>query len=419
MIKRPLLHKIRDHLTSSEITIIVGPRQAGKTYLMEELEQELAKKGERTLFLNLDLDRDRPLATSQETLLHNIRIEIGKEKGYVFIDEIQRKENAGLFLKGLYDMKLPYKFIVSGSGSLELKEKIKESLPGRKRLFELLTVSFEEFVDFKLDYKYSNRLAEYLKLRPQNATQMLKEYLNFGGYPKVVISQTLEEKTAAINDIYQSYLERDIAGLLHVQKTDSFTNLVRVLASQAGNLVNIAELSSTLGISMPTVKEYLWYIEKTYIAQKVTPFYRNIRKEISKAGRYYFIDLGLKNYSMNQFGTVAIISPPSGFTFENFVFRMLKDRLYSTPTTMHFWRTQDKAEVDFVLQSGMEVIPIEVKYKRMEKVEITRSYRSFLARYKPKNGYIVHLGEEREIQVDDTLIHLIPFYRLVEKNLIP
>lgn len=109
---------------------------------MKQLEEDLKKEGEKTLFLDLDRDLDRPFFSSQNRLIQKIEYEIGEKKGYVFIDEIQRKENAGLFLKGIYDMNLPYKLIVSGSGSLELKEKIHESLAGRKRIFELSTLEF-------------------------------------------------------------------------------------------------------------------------------------------------------------------------------------------------------------------------------------------------------------------------------------
>ena len=157
MIRRSLLKQLQKHLLSPEITLIVGPRQAGKTTLMEILRDDLRKKGAKTLFLNLDFNADLPFFDSQEKLLQRITYEMGQEKGYVFIDEIQRKEDAGLFLKGLYDRKLPYKFIVSGSGSLELKEKIHESLPGRKRLFELSTLSFEEFVNYKHDSSSSSQ----------------------------------------------------------------------------------------------------------------------------------------------------------------------------------------------------------------------------------------------------------------------
>ena len=136
-IKRALLNDLKKHLKAKEISIIIGPRQVGKTTLMMELATELKKNSERVLFLNLDIESDKKFFDTQELLLRKIKLEIG-ESGYVFINEIQRKVNAGLFLKGLYDLDLSYKFIVSGSGSLELKEHIQESLTGRKRLFSRL-----------------------------------------------------------------------------------------------------------------------------------------------------------------------------------------------------------------------------------------------------------------------------------------
>lgn len=123
MIKRNILNHLLKHLEKPEITFIVGPRQAGKTTIMKILEDHLKKKGEKTIFLNLDIESDKEHLSSQTSLLKKIELEFGKEKGFVFIDEIQRKDDAGIFLKGIYDMGLPHKFIVSGSGSVELKKK--------------------------------------------------------------------------------------------------------------------------------------------------------------------------------------------------------------------------------------------------------------------------------------------------------
>lgn len=414
-IKRTLLREIRDHLTSKEITLIVGPRQVGKTTLMKQLENELKAGGEKTLFLNLDFDQDLPSVTSQTKLLQRISYHIG-ESGYVFIDEIQRKENAGIFLKGLYDMELPYKFIVSGSGSIELKEKIHESLVGRKRIFELMPLNFEEFVNFRTAYTYEDEpgslrdSTRFFALFKEKVQGYLEEYLNFGGYPKVVAAETIEEKSAAIIDIYQSFLEKDIAILLNIQKTESLTALVRVLASQIGNLVNVAELSSTLAIAMQTVREYLFYLEKTYIVRKVTPYFKNVRKEITKAPTYYFVDVGLRNYATNQFGTATAL--PSGFLFENLVYNTLREQLRLSPITVHFWRTQDKAAVDFVLNKTLSVIPIEVKYSRLKQPEMSRSFRSFLAKYTPKYAYIVHLGTQFEAAVGTTKVYFVPYFNM-------
>ncbi len=173
MIERTIFTELVSHLSAKEITLLVGARQVVKTTLMQALQRQLQEQGKRTLFLNLDYETDAAHFSSQETLLNKIRLEIGVEPGYVFIDEIQRKSDAGLFLKGIYDRQTPYKFIVSGSGSLELKERIHESLAGRKRIFELLPVSFSEFMHFKTGYRYKSTWREYLAIHPEQRRALL------------------------------------------------------------------------------------------------------------------------------------------------------------------------------------------------------------------------------------------------------
>ena len=146
-IQRRLITALAEHLDHPEITVLIGPRQSGKTTILKQLDNDLRAGGRKTLWLNLDFEDDFRYVSSQGALLQKIRLELGSGGGVVFIDEIQRKDNAGLFLKGLYDQGLPWKIVVSGSGSIELKEKISESLAGRKRMFELSTVSFGEFAD--------------------------------------------------------------------------------------------------------------------------------------------------------------------------------------------------------------------------------------------------------------------------------
>ena len=153
-IRRQQLELLRKDLQRKEITLLIGPRQAGKTTLMKQLQRELTDKKLPVLYLNMDIEADAAYLQSQQALLNKIRLELG-DKGYVFIDEIQRKSDAGVFFKGLYDMELPYKFVLSGSGSIELKEKIGESLAGRKLVVPVDTVSFEEFLDYRTDYRYS------------------------------------------------------------------------------------------------------------------------------------------------------------------------------------------------------------------------------------------------------------------------
>lgn len=413
-IKRTILPAIEEHLSAPEMTIITGARQVGKTYLMRVLETGLKERGEKTLYLNLDYDEHLPLFSSQRKLIDYIKLQVGEKKAYIFIDEIQKKENAEIFLKGLYDMHLPYKFILSGSGSLELKSKISESMAGRKRFFAIDPLHFREFVNAKTDYRYEDKLEDFFVIEQRQTRGFLEEYMMYGGYPRVVLASTAQEKRAVIEDIYTSYIERDIRNLLDVAKPEAFTNLVKILASQIGSLVNITELSSTVDIAGKTVQHYLWYLEKTFIVKKVTPFYRNVRSEIIKSPIYYFVDSGLRNYLLGLFGLMAIPPPLTGHLFENIVFNMLREGVDNLSTEIHFWRTKDQAEVDFILQTGLEVIPVEVKYSTLRTPDISRSFKSFLTKYTPKHSYVIHLGEPMENSHQGTNVHFIPFFTTLE-----
>jgi predicted AAA+ superfamily ATPase len=415
MIKRVLYENLRAHISRKEISIITGPRQSGKTTLMLLLKSDLERKKERTLFLNMDVEWDRPHLESQAALIRKLELEWGKRRGFVFIDEIQRKEDAGRFLKGLYDLNLPYKFVVSGSGSLELKEKIHESLVGRKRLFELTTLTFEEFVSHRTEHRYSDSLPSFFEVERERGRQLLMEYLNFGGYPRVVLENEQQEKNRVIDEIFRSVIERDIAFLLNVDKTEAFANLIKTLAGQVGSMVNYKELASTLGISFATVKKYAWYAQKIFLLTMLTPFARNIRKEISQSPVAYFGDLGMRNFALGVFGNLA--SPAEcGFLFQNLIYLMLTGGGASSETRIHYWRTTDKAEVDFVIEKGRDLIPVEVKFKDLKAVELPRSLISFCRKYGPRQAYVINLGFKAESIVNKTRIRFIPYWELLDRD---
>lgn len=421
-IKRNLLDEIKNHLNAEEISVIVGPRQSGKTTIMKKLKDELDKKGEKTLFLNLDWESDNLYFDSQEKLLNKIKLELGNERGFVFIDEIQRKENVGIFLKGIYDKDYPYKFIVSGSGSIEFKEKIQESLVGRKRLFTLLPVTFKEFINFKTENKYENRESNYLETEEIKSESLLFEYLSFGGYPRVVTEKSAAEKLKHLEEIYKSYIERDLVYMLNIDRPDSFTSLIRLLSAQIGRLLNYSELAANAGLSVPTLKKYLWFAEKTFIVKTITPFYKNLKKEIIKARNIYFIDFGMRNFVVgNNFLNKNPIE--LGFMFQNFISNLIEEKLNGTSEKLHFWRTTDKAEVDFVISSSAGEIPVEVKYVKYNssksiknKLSIPRSLRSFIEKYLPEKAYIVNLNFAFKKKINGTVVEFIPYYKLLNSE---
>lgn len=412
-IKRYLYDEIKKHLTAKEISLIVGPRQVGKTTLMMELIEELKRKNDKVLFLNLDYEGDNQFFKSQELLLNKIKLEIGNE-GYVFIDEIQRKENAGIFLKGIYDMNLPYKFVVSGSGSLELKEKIQESLVGRKRLFELFPVTLKEFVNFKTNYQYEDKLDEYFELEKEKCKILLNEYLSFGGYPRIVTENIIEEKRKLIDEIYRSYIQKDIISLLNIDRPDAFELLIKILATQTGKQINYSRLSNLLNISTITLKKYLYYAEKTFVISTITPFVRNSLKELSKSKVVYFYDLGLRNFANNNFSLQQ--NPVElGFIFQNLVKNLIEEQLAWKNWTINYWRTTDKAEVDFIINKGEEIIPIEVKYSDVGTIK--RSLRSFIGKYSPRKAFVITVNLSNEFLIDKTKVIFLPYYKLYRADI--
>ncbi len=417
LIKRDCLVELRRSLEKKEITFLIGPRQAGKTTLMKLLQTEIDEQGSPTLFFNLDFEYEKTHFQSQQSLLNKIRLEIGHRAGFIFIDEIQRVENAGVFLKGIYDMDLPYKFIVSGSGSVDLKAKIKESMAGRKQVFEIYPLSIQEFVNYRTGNRYEDRLSAFFSLEKRQVDLLMLEYMNIGGYPKVVLARNAEDRLRTMDEIYQSYTAKDITYLIKAEKLESFAHLLRLLSERSGKMINYSELAGTLGISLPTVKNYIWYAEETFILRRLTPFFRNVRSEIGKSPVVYFMDAGMRNYALGIFGRLT--RPDDiGFSYQTMVYRILRDKMRWTGAGLHFWRTKSAGEIDFIIEAGREIIPVEVKYRELAKPAVPRPVYSFIAKYKPARCLIVNKNLKTALTIDGCEVRFMTIWDLLEEKLI-
>lgn len=436
LIKRTLLYAIYKDLDIPEITIILGPRQAGKTTLMTLYARFLEEQNIKSIYLNYDIEPHRMHIDSYNNLLAKAQLEFGNQKGVVFLDEIQHKEKAGIFLKGLYDAGFPYKVIATGSSSLELKYNVQESLVGRKRIHFLNTVSWQEFVNFKTAYKYENKLLQYLKVEQLNYRNLLLEYMQYGGYPRVTVSDSVSEKVQALNDIVQSYVYKDIS-FLGIEKSNAFLDLLKYLAIETGQITNLHNLSSLIGISLATLKKYLYFAEETFVLYKVPAFVRRVSREISRMPVYYFWDLGLRNFLSGSINKQLGIKELS-FLFQNVVFLELLQLRFKHFFQIKYWRTKSGAEVDFILENGNTIIPVEVKFKGLQalffsrdmherpskklqnSLNITRSLASFIKIYAPKLAFVVTFNVEGAKQVGKTTVYYVPFFKFkntVEKLL--
>jgi predicted AAA+ superfamily ATPase len=280
-------------------------------------------------------------------------------------------------------------------------------------MFELPPVTFTEFCNYKTAYRYESRLEKYFDMEADATRLLLNEYMLFGGYPRLVTQTTRDEKLHTLDEIYRAHTERDITGLIGAERPEAYVKLMKLLASQHGQLVNFSNLSNMAGLNQQTVKKYMFYAEKTFFIHLVYPYFTNIGKEITKSPMVYFNDIGIRNYQLG----VSEINPGEGFTFQNLVYMQLRQKTEYTGATINYWRTTDKAEVDFVVERQGKPMPVEVKFSVLKKPEITRSLRSFIAKYQPAKAWVINLGFTGNMQVDGTEVEFIPYKKLVFKEL--
>lgn len=364
--------RIEDRLTAAlkrdEITVIVGARQTGKTTLLKRLKSILDQNGEITFFINLENPRYLDALNQSPENLFTLTGTLPAKKVYVFIDEVQYLNTPSNFLKYIHDeYKEKIKLIVSGSSAFYIDQKFTDSLAGRKRLFELTPLDFREFLRFKNREDllqlfhhvplFEKREIPGLKLDELN--KLLTEYVKYGAYPAVVLETEPKEKEYMLDDLFNSFLAKDVE-VLGIRKKEKFFALIRILSMQVGNLLNQKEIANTLQISVTAVDNYMYLLEKSYIVKKVSPFFENLRKELTKMPKLFFLDLGIRNMAAGNFDWLEH-RMDRGMLFENLVFKLLSDR--EDVNHINFWRTQTKKEVDFIINRQFA---FEIKYNGLK-----------------------------------------------------
>jgi len=362
ILQRSLLQLAKKYFDSDETLIFTGARQVGKTVILKSLQSELEKNNQKTYFFNLeDPDFLRLLNESPKNLFKIVPLS-KNTKAYVFIDEIQYLKNPTNFIKYIFDeYKSNIKLIVSGSSAFYLDRKFKDSLAGRKKIFDVKTLSFREFLHFKEVNKYVDSDFSKLSLIEIDELKILfEEYAIYGGYPKVVLAKDTSEKIEVLRELAYSYIKKDIyeAG---IKQEDVFYRLFKILSMQIGNLVNSSELASVLGISKTAIDNYLYVMEKSFHIARVKPLFKNVRKELTKMPKVQFLDLGLRNFFVNNFDQFEF-RIDKGIFFENIIYKLLLDKY--DKDSIKFWRTQDGKEVDFVLENENLAFEAKAKFRK-------------------------------------------------------
>ncbi len=346
---RQILSILLDNLSNKKMIGIVGSRQVGKSSLLyllisHLLHQEGVPAGD-IFYFNLDDLKLQELFQNLPDFLNFVGKD--RQRRYILIDEIQRLPNPGLFLKELHDLNLNLKIFYSGSSQLELKAKTKEHLVGRARTFELHRLSFEEYMEFNAP------------ILPQQA---LSEILIYGSYPEVALERNPQQKKLLIKDIFQTYIEKDITDFLRIENVQIFNNLFRLLAVQNANLLNLDNLAKALRVNRRFIEKYIQILESTFIVKRIYPFFKNYKKEITKTPKIYILDLGLRNFVLNNFNAIDLRTDV-GVLFENFYLIQLLTQDVQRLKKINYWRTTNQTEIDFIVQDEQTLTATEVKWQ--------------------------------------------------------
>lgn len=370
------IRKIYSALEHVPIVVLIGARQVGKTSLLHSLDLKQA-----ILELNGQDPEVIEIFQKYSTINEYLRIHLNEQrKGFLLIDEFQFIPNISTLLKLLVDQHPTLKIITTGSSSLDILQNVDESLAGRVRIIEVLSLSFSEFLLFSNDELHADFEKYTIQTDPvivkREIPLLFQKYIETGGLPRVVLAANQNEKHELLNDIYQTYLLRDVRAFVRNEDFLGFNKLLKLLAAQIGNMVNINELSNVSGLSYKKTEEYLNLLEQMYIVNLIEPFYTNKRKVITKMKKVFFLDIGLRNL-INKSIHVSGLSNEIGMIYENVVYLELKKAIGNLGT-IEYYRTLDGAEIDFVLQFNSMKYLIEVKAKSLKKPLFMKNIESFL-----------------------------------------
>jgi len=429
-LKRTLTEELEKWMERKEIIAIKGPRQAGKTTLLKILKEYLITQKNISpssiIYITFE-DRDILDAFSKDPK-EFIGSYLAKEpdsKFYFLIDEFQYLEDGGQKLKLLYDTYENVKFIITGSSSLEITEHTAKYLVGRVFSFYLYQFSFLEYLQTKpknmqnVYEEASKRINDFLDrgkslgvkedIFVKDFSHSFEDFIIFGGYPEVIKAKDFETKRIILKNIYDTYITKDIVGLLRIKDVSGFRTVVSLLANQIGNLLNLQTLASDSGSYFRQLKQYLSILEETFIIRNLKPHFKNRTTELKKNPKVYFIDTGLRNWTINNFNKLEIRADV-GNLVENVVLSSLYEK---GNEEIRYWRTLGQAEVDFILKHPDKIIPVEVKYSPLKSPEINRSLKNFINIYKPLRILVLTKGFWGKAKVDDTEIAFVPVWYAV------
>ena len=406
--ERDIANSIWDEFSGHEIVFLLGARQTGKTTIAKILQGKW--KNENSLYIDLEdrSYRNSFNASSIDTLKNVLLIEgiNVKKPGLLILDEVQLLNDPSNTLKLLHDHFINLKVVATGSSSLEIKQKFSDSLAGRKKVYLIQPLNFDEFLLFKGE-ETLRRLRELFKKEDEkgrqkladtgtvshyegNLSMLFDEYLIYGSYPEVVLLKNKKDKIEKIGSIVTSYIQKDIRDIARIDNIEGYNNLLKYLAINTGSEFNSANSAKTLSLQRNTIQRYVSLLTETFVIKELKPFFINKNKEISKSVKIYYKDTGIRNFQIKNFNNTEF-REDTGKLHENYIFNVM-DNAADILTSNYFYRTTSQTEIDFIQDKEDGLSLIEVKsgiFKNIPKA-VTEFELKYKKTLKIKNKLIVN-----------------------------
>jgi len=363
-IKRNILNQLLSEQDRAEVSILLGPRQVGKTYLLLELCNIYKNNGLRTKYYNLEIPSHSIEFNKNDNELFEM---LTTDVDIVFFDEFHYLKNASKLFKAIYDSDKKIKIYASGSSSIEIHKHLQESLAGRRLVTKIFPLSLDEY-------------------KQKKALSHVDNYLVYGGLPELVHFNNKDEQMRILREILETYIQKDIKSLIKEENIRAFNNLLYLIAENQGSIVQLSNLASEVGLSSKTISHHLSILENTYVIYPLHSYSKNLGNELKKSHKYFLYDSGIRNAMLKDFGNPSH-REDKGALYESLImtelFKQLKPNM-----ELKFWRTKQGDEVDFVILINRKPYLIEVKTS-LSGIEIPAGIRKFINKYPETIGATV------------------------------
>lgn len=433
--KRRLFDFLVQELNSKKIVSIVGLRRVGKSVLIYQTIEHLLKQRidpQRIFYLKADdpvLEIKKNIIQDAvdfyENVIANKSLDRAKKRVFFFLDEVQKVNKWGEYLKRYYDLGYKIKFFVTGSSSIQVVKTSKESLAGRGREYILPPLSFSELFGWKgyktLTIVEQNKIFNYqewltkikktyktFKLQTRGINLLLNEYFAKGGFPKLYF-----EKENAYNyiknEVVDRVIKRDIPEVTGIRNSVLLQQLLILISKESGNIFSLREMSRKLGINFETIASYLFYLEESFLLTLLRKYSRGGYSQAKTKPKIHISDVGILAAASGFREQAWLDAGIAGRTMEGLVVNILRFAL--PDLNIFFWRDK-QGEVDIVLERGNKKIPVEVKYQQNALKSKLSSLERFQEKYKSKFSLII-TKEELEIRKDRIFMPLWLFLLLL------